>query len=136
MTPWWAAAPARPVASDRVERMTVQDFDPADRFVAGTVGPAGQRAFYLQASTGPLVVTIGVEKQQVSILADRINDVLDQLATHNPALAEIVELKFFCGFSVAEIAAMRGVSERTVKRSWEKSRLYLHRAIGSAPPIE
>ena len=52
MTPWWAAAPARPVASDRVERMTVQDFDPADRFVAGTVGPAGQRAFYLQASAG------------------------------------------------------------------------------------
>ncbi|MGO4598407.1 DUF3090 domain-containing protein [Terrabacter sp. 2RAF25] len=60
--------------------MTVQDFDPADRFVAGTVGPAGQRAFYLQASSGPLVVTVGVEKQQVSILADRINDVLDQLA--------------------------------------------------------
>jgi uncharacterized repeat protein (TIGR03847 family) len=60
--------------------MTVQDFDPADRFVAGTVGPAGQRAFYLQASTGPVVVTVGVEKQQVSILADRINDVLDQLA--------------------------------------------------------
>src|SRR3954467_11453607 len=60
--------------------MTVRDFDPADRFVAGTVGPAGQRAFYLQASTGPLVVTVGVEKQQVSILADRINDVLDQLA--------------------------------------------------------
>ena len=41
--------------------MTVQDFDPADRFVAGTVGPAGQRAFYLQASTGTLVVTVGVE---------------------------------------------------------------------------
>src|SRR4051794_11343332 len=60
--------------------MTVQDFDPADRFVAGTVGPAGQRAFYLQASAGPLVVTVGVEKQQVSILADRVNDVLDQLA--------------------------------------------------------
>ena len=60
--------------------MTVQDFDPADRFVAGTVGPAGQRAFYLQATDGPRVVTVGVEKQQVSILADRINDVLDQLA--------------------------------------------------------
>ena len=60
--------------------MTVQDFDPADRFVAGTVGPTGQRAFYLQASSGPVVVTVGVEKQQVSILADRINDVLDQLA--------------------------------------------------------
>ena len=60
--------------------MTLQDFDPAERFVAGTVGPAGQRAFYLQASDGPRVVTVAVEKQQVSVLADRINDVLDQLA--------------------------------------------------------
>jgi uncharacterized repeat protein (TIGR03847 family) len=60
--------------------MTLQDFDPAERFVAGTVGPAGQRAFYLQASDGPRVVTVGLEKQQVSVLADRINDVLDQLA--------------------------------------------------------
>ena len=47
-----------------------------------------------------------------------------------PDLAEIVDLKFFCGFSFAEIAAMRGVSERTVQRNWEKGRLYLHRAIG------
>ncbi len=60
--------------------MTVHDFDPVRRFVAGTVGPAGQRAFYLQASDTMTVVTVGVEKQQVSILADRINDVLDQLA--------------------------------------------------------
>jgi uncharacterized repeat protein (TIGR03847 family) len=60
--------------------MTVQDFDPADRFVAGTVGPTGQRAFYLQATDGLRLVTVGLEKQQVAILADRINDVLDQLA--------------------------------------------------------
>src|SRR6476620_11195796 len=60
--------------------MTVQDFDPADRFVPCTDNHAGQRAFCLQASTGPLVVTVAGEKQQVSILADRINDVLDQLA--------------------------------------------------------
>jgi uncharacterized repeat protein (TIGR03847 family) len=60
--------------------MTVHEFDPAMRFVAGTVGPAGQRAFYLQATDGTSLVTVGVEKQQVSVLADRINDVLDQLA--------------------------------------------------------
>jgi len=76
------------------------------------------------------------EKLTDGLWLAKIGDALDELATHDPALAEIVELKFFCGFSVAEIAAMRGVSERTVKRSWEKSRLYLHRAIGSAPPIE
>lgn len=63
-------------------------------------------------------------------LLERISDALDELATHDPALAELVDLKFFCGFSCAEIAAMRGVSERTVKRNWEKSRLYLHRALG------
>ena len=61
-----------------------------------------------------------------------INDALDELAEVEPDLAEIVELKFFCGFSFAEIAAMRGVSERTVQRNWEKGRLYLHHAIGSA----
>ena len=62
-----------------------------------------------------------------------ISDALDELAGAEPDLAEIVDLKFFCGFSFAEIAAMRDVSERTVQRSWEKARLYLHHAIAAAP---
>jgi RNA polymerase sigma factor (TIGR02999 family) len=60
----------------------------------------------------------------------RISDALDELAAIEPDLAEIVDLKFFCGFSFAEIAAMRHVSERTIQRKWEKGRLYLHHAIG------
>jgi RNA polymerase sigma factor (TIGR02999 family) len=63
-----------------------------------------------------------------------LSDALDELATDDPALAEIVDLKFFCGFSFAEIAAMRGVSERTVQRSWDKSRLYLFRSIRGDDP--
>ena len=59
----------------------------------------------------------------------RISDALDELAKAEPALAEVVDLKFFCGFSFQEIAAMRGVSERTVQRQWEKARIYLHRTI-------
>lgn len=59
----------------------------------------------------------------------RISDTLDELAKAEPALAELVDLKFFCGFSFAEIAAMRDVSERTVQRQWEKARIYLHRSI-------
>jgi len=59
----------------------------------------------------------------------RISDALDELANIEPALAEVVDLKFFCGFSFNEIAAMRGVSERTVQRSWEKARIYLHHSI-------
>jgi RNA polymerase sigma factor (TIGR02999 family) len=62
----------------------------------------------------------------------KISDALDELAEIDPDLSEIIDLKFFCGFSFAEIAAMRGVSERTVQRSWEKGRLYLHQAIGDA----
>jgi RNA polymerase sigma factor (TIGR02999 family) len=64
-----------------------------------------------------------------------ISDALDELAEVEPGLAEIIDLKFFCGFSFAEIAAMRGVSERTIQRSWEKGRLYLHHAIDGARPI-
>jgi RNA polymerase sigma factor (TIGR02999 family) len=63
-----------------------------------------------------------------------ISDALDELAEVEPNLAEIIDLKFFCGFSFAEIAAMRGVSERTIQRNWEKGRLYLHQAIDSAGP--
>jgi RNA polymerase sigma factor (TIGR02999 family) len=60
----------------------------------------------------------------------QISDALDELARIDSALAEIVDLKFFCGFSFGEIGAMRDVSERTIQRQWEKARLYLHRAIG------
>ena len=44
-------------------------------------------------------------------------------------LAELVDLKFFCGFSFAEIVALQNLSERTVQRKWEKARIYLRRAI-------
>ena len=63
---------------------------------------------------------------------ERIGDALDELATVEPELAQMVDLRFFCGFSSSEIAAMRNVSERTVKRQWEKARIYLHDAIGDA----
>ena len=58
-----------------------------------------------------------------------LSDAIDALARAEPPLAELVELKFFCGFDFAEIAAMRGVSERTVQRDWAKARLYLHDAL-------
>jgi RNA polymerase sigma factor (TIGR02999 family) len=59
----------------------------------------------------------------------RIGAALDTLAAADPSLAEIVDLKFFCGFSFAEIAALRNVSERTIQRRWDKARIYLHRAL-------
>jgi RNA polymerase sigma factor (TIGR02999 family) len=54
---------------------------------------------------------------------------LDELAQLDRGLAEVVDLKFFCGFTFAEIAALRGVSERTVQRDWAKARVLLHEAL-------
>jgi RNA polymerase sigma factor (TIGR02999 family) len=64
-----------------------------------------------------------------------ISDALEQLAKVEPELAELVDLKFFCGFSFAEIGALRNLSERTVQRRWEKARIYLHRSIRADLPL-
>jgi len=61
----------------------------------------------------------------------RISQALDELSGAEPGLAEIVDLKFFCGFTFVEIAAMRGVTERTVQRQWQKARIYLHHSLGA-----
>ena len=62
-----------------------------------------------------------------------IGEALEELAKLEPALANVVDLKFFCGLSVAEIAALQGISERTVQRQWEKARLLLFRALATGP---
>lgn len=59
-----------------------------------------------------------------------IGGALDELAELEPELAVVVDLKFFCGFGMAEIAALQGLSERTVQRRWAKARLFLYRALG------
>jgi RNA polymerase sigma factor (TIGR02999 family) len=60
----------------------------------------------------------------------RLSEALDALAAVEPRLAEVVDLKYFCGFSFAEIAVLRGASERTVQRDWEKARLILFQELG------
>jgi RNA polymerase sigma factor (TIGR02999 family) len=68
-----------------------------------------------------------VQEQVVDVRElTRIGDALDDLMTVEPALAQVIDLKFFCGFSFAEIGAIQGVSVRTVRRQWEKARIYLH----------
>jgi RNA polymerase sigma factor (TIGR02999 family) len=59
----------------------------------------------------------------------QISEALDELSKAEPLLSELVDLKFFCGFTFAEIGALKGISERTVQRQWEKARIYLHRKI-------
>ena len=64
----------------------------------------------------------------------RLSDALDELAKASAELAELVDLHFFCGFNFGEIAALRGVSERTVQRDWRKARLVLDQLVRDAGP--
>ena len=69
----------------------VHSFDPPERFVAGTVGEPGARTFFLQARTGPRVVSVALEKQQVAVLAERVDELLDEVMARTdttvPAMA-------------------------------------------------
>jgi len=57
----------------------VHGFDPPERFVAGTVGEPGERTFFLQAREGARVVSVALEKQQVAALAERVDELLDEV---------------------------------------------------------
>lgn len=79
----------------------------------------------------PLDETL-VDQAMLPLDLDRIGEALDELASLEPRLAQVVDLKFFSGFSFEEIARMWGISARTVQRDWEKARIYLHCRIGGA----
>jgi uncharacterized repeat protein (TIGR03847 family) len=57
--------------------MAVYTYDPPERFIAGTVGQPGERTFYLQASGNGRVTSVALEKVQVSRLAERLDELLD-----------------------------------------------------------
>jgi uncharacterized repeat protein (TIGR03847 family) len=57
----------------------IHEFDPPERFVAGTVGEPGARTFFLQARSGPRTISVALEKQQVAVLSERIDELLDEV---------------------------------------------------------
>jgi len=64
-------------------------YDPPERFVAGTVGEPGHRAFYLQASTRGRVTSVLLEKTQVAALAERIEELLDEVVRRAAGSTEV-----------------------------------------------
>jgi len=69
--------------------MPVFYYDPPDRFVAGSVGQPGDRTFYLQASSTGRVTSVALEKFQVSLLAERIEELLDEVLRRADAVTGI-----------------------------------------------
>jgi RNA polymerase sigma factor (TIGR02999 family) len=60
---------------------------------------------------------------------EQLGEALDLLSQADAELAQLVDLHFFCGFSLTELAALRGASRRTVQRDWLRARLLLHRLL-------
>ena len=58
-----------------------------------------------------------------------LDEALTQLAEIDPRLARVVELRYFGGLTVEEVAEILGVTDRTVKRDWRKARAFLHNAL-------
>jgi RNA polymerase sigma factor (TIGR02999 family) len=85
-------------------------------------------AFHITQLPTELGVSDGDE-----VILTRLSDALDELATHDPRLAEVVDLKYFCGYTFEDIAAQRGTSKKTVQRDWEKARVLLFRQLSDAP---
>ena len=59
----------------------------------------------------------------------RINDALDELQKVDERLARVVEMRYFAGMSESEVASVMGVTERTVRRDWQKARLLLAESL-------
>ncbi|MEV4184256.1 DUF3090 domain-containing protein [Streptosporangium canum] len=69
--------------------MPVFDYDPPERFVAGAVGQPGSRAFFLQARGQGRLTTVGLEKFQVAALADRLDELLDEVLRRSGGTTQV-----------------------------------------------
>ncbi|MBX6391121.1 MAG: DUF3090 family protein [Frankia sp.] len=106
-------------------------FDPPERFVVGTVGQPGERAFYLQAAAGGRLVTVGLEKSEVTALAEGLTALLGQVSQQPgvivPAAADV---EIDLGPLQAPFEEDFHLGQLTV--SWDGERVFVE-AAGVAP---
>ena len=80
-----------------------------------------------------LTTSIGAKVSPGESEIVRVHEALNELAVHDPRMATIVEMRYFGGMTETEIAEAVGVHERTVRRDWEKARLFLHEVLAPQP---
>jgi RNA polymerase sigma factor (TIGR02999 family) len=104
----------------------------ASRAMRGLIIDYARNRQALKRGAGFEITSLPTEVHEPESDADslqRLSDAVERLSAIGPRLAQVVDLKYFGGFSFVEIAAMWGVSTRTVQRDWEKARLLLHRIL-------
>jgi len=91
----------------------------------------GGGAFEITLTSASVLPELATDAEELG----QLSDALDELGALEPALAELVDLHFFCGYTLGEVAGLRGVSERTVQRDFRKARLLLqHALLGNEEP--
>lgn len=75
---------------------------------------------------------MGVDAECVDLVA--LDQALNSIAAHHPRLVQVVELRFFAGLSVEEVATALDITTRSVERDWKKARAYINQAMDSAAP--
>jgi RNA polymerase sigma factor (TIGR02999 family) len=109
-----------------------QFFAYAARAMRGLIVDATRRHCALKRGGGFAITRLSTNYDEANLDEKeiaRINEALEELAAVDPALVELVDLKYFSGLSLAEIATLRGVTERTMQREWKKARLLLFRLL-------
>ena len=91
----------------------------------------------LAAKRGAAVLPVTLDERSVADAAEplqlaHLDDALAGLEQLDPRLAELVELRFFAGLSVEQVAELREVAPRTIIRDWRRARAYLFDAVNSA----
>jgi RNA polymerase sigma factor (TIGR02999 family) len=80
-----------------------------------------------------LRVTLGTDIRESKTISEeqimQVDEALQELAILDPRLVQVVEMRYFAGFTVEQIAESRGVTTRTIRRDWEKARLLLYAAL-------
>ncbi len=115
---------------------TIFDFDPPERFVAGTVGQPGDRTFYLQASGGGRTVSVALEKTQVQVLAERLEELLETARRGG------ADVPAGAGRELEDTAALDAPVEEefrvgTMGLAWDgESERVLVEALAQAPAVE
>jgi len=80
-------------------------------------------------------------EDNLAISPERLDEVLfldtamEKLKEKSSRQAQVVELKYFGGLSVEQIAATLGVAPRSVKRDWSLARMFLYRELNPGAPL-
>jgi len=118
--------------------MPVYTYDPPERFVAGAVGSPGERTFYLQASAAGRVTSVTLEKFQVSLLAERLDELLDEVLRRTGGQAAVpaaapVEL---ADDGPLDLPLMEEFRVGAIALAWDDERVVIEAQEESENPVE